>query len=471
MVRRIAAAALGIALLALCYQAAFAAAPPKKYDGPQRITRMDGKVHEGTVEVDPSGDKFVIRPTKFPDMTITLKKREILKIEAIANAPAANKPDTAKDRPSAEDEPKLEAGSYLLTDEQIAEILRGIEIDPGSLSETGDPEASLPVNEESVTEMMRIAGAGAEAKRLETDHFVFVYTSGMPLAKKLAATLEGVYRWNVWLLKQTNMPYQQPDYKLEVYFFGKHEEYARYQNLLGQEDSVGVLGFYRPDMNRSAFFDMDTWPPVKQRREQADNPSTPPNERRRIKNLLKKWFDWKNLEVVQHEAAHHIHFNVGVFAREVFTRNPGALPRWTVEGLATMFELPPTTDLGAALGAINHQRVKEFREFFGKDGSRLPPMRDFVLDDMIFLRGGGTFYPLGWAMTQYLWNKKREEYARWLRALSEINDRETWDRTERQALFEDIFGEMNDEWVKKFVEYIDTITLQNSKLPVDLDQI
>ena len=451
---------LAIGAVLLPMQWAWGADDVKKLDGPQRITRMDGKTYEGLVEVE--GDKYVIRPTKFQGMKITLKKSEILKIEALP------KTRDTEDSPKESGAVGKSADSGLLSDEQIEELLRGVEIDPSALGDDGgDPESSLPVNETSVADMMRIAGAGADARRLETDHFVFVYTSSLTLARQLASRLEAVYRWNVGVLKQVGLPYKQPEYKLEIYFFGKHDEYSRYQNLLGMEDSVGTLGFYIPDLNRSAFFDMNDWPPIRNRLEQINNPQTPPDVKRRLNNELRKWFNWKNVEVVQHEAAHHIHFNIGVFPREQRLMRPGLLPRWTVEGFATMFELPPT-EAGAALGGINHQRVKEFREFFGRDGGRLPPMRDFLLDDMVFLRGGGNFYPLGWAVTHYMWHKKRDHYARWLQAIADLPNRDDFTATERQAILEDIFGEINEQWIKDFVAFIDTIQLKQSILPPDI---
>lgn len=446
--------AVAAALLAMAW------APPDapKFDGPQRVTAMNGRVYEGTVEVD--GDKYQIKLLKYSGTTQTLRKGEILKIEPMPKPANGWEADGSGGRGEA----------ALLSEDEIRRLLDGIDFDIVALDESGDPEAALPVNEDSVGEMMRIAGTGADAKRYETAHFVFVYTSELRLAKGLASRLEAVYRWNVKVLKSLGMRYRQPDYKLEIYFFGKHDEYARYQNVLGQPDSVGTLGFYRPDLNRSAFFDMEAWPPIQQRLEQSKSTNVPYQERQRIRNENRRWVEWKNFEVVQHEAAHHIHFNIGVFSREAFVRGMRTgfgLPRWTVEGLATMFEAPETS-AGASLGAINHQRVKEFRQFFGADGSGMPPLLDFMLDDRVFLSGGGRYYPLGWALSQYLWNKKREAYGTWLKALSELGDRDEFSTTERQQLVEDTFGKIDESWIKDFIKYIDTIQLRSSLLPPEI---
>ncbi|MGE3182455.1 MAG: hypothetical protein AB7N71_12555, partial [Phycisphaerae bacterium] len=274
-----------------------------QYEGVQRVTRMDGKLYVGTVEVD--GDKFLIHPTDFPEMTVTLRKHEILKIEKAPETAGTSNTRSSVRSIGREDD------SVLLSDEEIAALLRGIEVDATFLEEVGDPEAELPVNSDHVAEMLRVANAGADASTLETDHFVFVYTSSPNLARQLGSRLESVYRWNVNVLKQCGIKYQQPEYKLEVFFFGQHEEYLRYMNTIGMEGSVGILGFYRGDTNQSAFFDMSTWPVMEARVERAKNPDVPFRERQRIRNENRRWFDWKNTEVVQHEAAHHIHFNIG----------------------------------------------------------------------------------------------------------------------------------------------------------------
>lgn len=431
-----------------------------QYEGTQRVTRMDGKLYVGTVEVD--GDKYLIHPEDFPEMTITLRKHEILKIEKAPEKRRSNESSTTRLGPRDDD------GDLLLSDDEIAALLRGIEVDESFLEDVGDPEAALPVNTDSVAEMLRVAGAGADANTLETDHFVFVYTSSPKLARDLAARLESVYRWNVKVLKQCGIQYQQPDYKLEVFFYGQHEEYLRYMNTIGMQGSAGILGFYRGDTNQSAFFDMSTWSVMEARVARANDPNVPFRERQRIRNENRRWFAWKNEEVVQHEAAHHIHFNIGVFPREIrASAGRAVLPRWTSEGLATMFELPASSGEGAALGGVNHQRLAEYREFF-VNGDRLPDMRDFLLDDSIFLNGGGTFYPLGWAVTHYLWTKKRAGYAKYLQAIYENTVAERYSRTDRQKLIEDTLGKIDDEWIEDFVEYMKSLTLKRSILPPDI---
>lgn len=435
-----------------------APAEPQSYDGPQRVQTMNGKVYEGAVEK--KGDKYVVRPTKYPGMEVTLRKSEVLRIEPMPKAAATE--DVAPEARGV-DAPVLSA-------EEIAALLKDIDIDAEVVESIGPASGeTVTVNEESVAEMMKLAGS--DGKRFETDHFVLVYTSSLPLARSLASRLEKVYGWNVNLLKQLGMPYISPDHKLEIFFFGKYSEFERYQNAIGMEATMGVLGFYRADINRCSFFDMETWPPVTRRIEQAKQGSY--KEKQRIRNENERWLEWQNFEVVQHEAAHHIHFNIGVFSREGRIRQiekagqAPSLPRWTTEGLATMFEAPETS-AGASLGVVNYQRLKEFRESFGEDGRGLPPMKDFILDDSVFLQGGGAYYPLGWGLTHYMWHKKRDQYGKWLKALYELGDKDEFTSTDRQQLFEDTFGKFDDKWKKDWLDYLKSLQLQTRILPPDI---
>src|SRR5262249_17399521 len=130
--------------------------------------------------------------------------------------------------------------------------------------------------------------------------------------------------------------------------------------------NLGFLGFYFPPTNRSAFFNMMDWPPMVQIVENARQKGIDGAERMKRENFVKRYTDQYNLEVVQHEASHHIHFNIGLF-------NPRApYGRWITEGMATMFEAPETSS-GASLGTINYKRLRDVRQYIGGKPEKLPP--------------------------------------------------------------------------------------------------
>jgi hypothetical protein len=283
---------------------------------------------------------------------------------------------------------------------------------------------------------------------------VLVFTSSRADAKKLGARLESVYRWVVKYQDMIGVPYKAPQHKLEMYYFGTNEEYRSYQTTDGFLEP-GAIGYYIRTRNRSAFFDYSTEPWMMSIKERLKDT----NWRTRVywTNQLNRYSDYLSLTVIQHEAAHHIHFNTGVFARDQL-----GVPRWVSEGLAQMFEAPPT-EAGGSLGSINHFRLNEFRQIYGRSPRVLGDFRLFIVDNNQWK--GGVSYSLGWAIQHYLWKEKREGYIKFMRELAALTGDSEFGETELQKLFEDNFGKVDDAWTDKFHKYILTIPLKRSVLP------
>lgn len=355
-----------------------------------------------------------------------------------------------------------------VSDEDIQSILGSGEIELSAVDgrEHVDLESPLTLDRDSLQEMMSAARtAGRQAQYYPTDHFVFVYTSDEAKVRALAARLEPIYEWCAKYVAQLEIPVERPEHKLEIFFFGHFDEFLAYRTLKGQSGH-NVLGNYFPDEHRSAFFDVETFWTIERDLKRAEDKSLPIQERRRIRNEALRKAEALNLEVVQHEAAHHIHFGFGIFPRV------GEWIPWTVEGLATMFEVPPS-EAGASLGAINHARLGEFRRAYGEKGERATweYVRGVILgqnDDGYLSR-----YVMGWAMHHYLYFKQRDKYAKYMQALADrayrwtthfgglITGQDT-DATARQAEFETIFGEINEAWVKSFLEHIASLRYRPS---------
>lgn len=344
-----------------------------------------------------------------------------------------------------------------ITEAMIAEILGSEDVSAQSLDIEDkvavDVTAPLQEDEDSVRDMLRIAGLNA--KKYYTDHFVFIYTSDQALAAKMASNLERIYRWVVTFNEKNGVKSLRPKAKLEVFFFGTFEEYDAYQTNNGFRMG-GAIGFYMRTNNRSAFFDMMTYPPTKADLALAEA-TKDGNEKRRIQNRVARRVKHYNDTVVQHEAAHHIHFNLGVFPKK------GDIPRWMSEGLATMFETIEG-EAGASYGAINHQRLYEYRQIYGQDGERLPDMRLFILFNGMWQ--GFPSYSLGWALNHYLSRvpKYKEKYKDWMKLMAGRDDDEEVSMSELQRQFEVLFTEIDEDWVKEFVAYMKTIQLKMSEV-------
>jgi hypothetical protein len=398
-------------------------------------------------------------------MKQTFRKNEVRSMTPLGPAPDLAKPDTAEPDVPKPDVAKPDAVTIVapavprdrteyrtrrpVSDSEVREILGSEEFDLDDVIASGpDPLVAVPADEASVQQMLRIAGGEPNAKRYETDHFVLVHTSTADKTRSLASRLEAVYhhvaRWHEML----GIPVHPPENKLEVFFFGTHEEYLDYQGIQGFR-MMQALGFYMRTNNRSAFFDMYDYAPFAAQREQLKNADF--QTRRRINNEIKNRTDKFNLEVIQHEAAHHIHFNVGTFPRR------GDLNSWVVEGLAQMFEVPPGEG-GGSLGATNHGRLSEFRQIY-RDPERFD-LRLFIVDNRLWQ--GGASYSMGWSLHQYLWAKHRDAYAKFMRLMSEREDDVTVSETQWQQEFEEFFGAIDEEWVKKWAEYMNGLQLRRS---------
>lgn len=344
-----------------------------------------------------------------------------------------------------------------ITDAEIEEILGSESVEDlyvWEYIEQVDLVEPLDFDHESVQEMIRFAGKAGRV--LETPHFVCVYTSDIADARRLVGRLEIVYKWNVTFMRMHDIPPKRPDHKIEIFYFGTHEEYTGYSTLCGWMGS-GALGFYMHTNNRCAFFDMNTWPPVAAILKRSKDKNIPYDERRKAKNEYQRWANFLNLEVVQHEATHAIHFNIGVFPKM------GSVGTWMVEGLCVQFEVPPTQG-GGSFGAINYSRLNSFHKMY-MQGDRVVRPWEFVKNMILAPNAGFDAYVMGWALNYYLRKQFKEEYGEWMRLLAAQEDE--WsvkgpDLTSKLADFEGIFGKLDEEFVKEFYDYIAAIPIRRS---------
>lgn len=416
--------------------------------GRHRVVQMDGRTFEG--DVTETADAYLVEVGR--GIKVTVPKHLVKELTPVAAAEAA-----------AAGETEVFASTDLVSGDEIQRILGPSEnfaVVEEFAESAGNAMEEAPVNEESLAQMLRIAGEKADS--YETPHFLLVYTTDRGLAAQLGARLESVYRWNVRLMEMMGVPTVRPDYKLETYFFATHDEFKRYAAYdLGMSDTGGILGFYYSPTNRSAFFDMMTFEPFARALEAVKRKEVPHQERQRVTNLIRRKVEYMNLEVIQHEAAHHIHFNIGMFNPRSDRYN-----KFVSEGMAVQFEVPPTR-FGASLGALNHERLRQYRQIWANviDQTPMDFMRAFLWHGTVDY--SGAHYSLGWAMIYYLRKEHFEGFAKFMKAISEWDDDVEITITEKQKLFEENFGELNEEWVKNFAKFMSELQLRTDQLPPD----
>ncbi len=450
--------AVTTALVAFSFVAT-SAADEAKIKGRYKIHQLKGNPVEGDVTEQADGSYLVENVSGRKGITITVPRANVRRLEALDEVGSAA-PGASESSPGGAKRTLGRRRTIELT--EIEDVLAGIAatVDPNEIGVSReDLVAPLPKNEERVREMHRMANSD---KEWVTDHFVMVYTGPESQARALGARLERVWDWNVKFITMLRLPAKRPDHKLEVYFFHKYKDIESYYLAqFGQDFQMGVLGFFEPDINRSHFFDLESWPPILARRERSKSATGLAAQRE--KNEVNRWVDYQNIEVLQHEAGHHIHFNIGLFPRNGLSRE-SSIPRWLVEGTTMLFEFPMNST-GAAIGTINHNRLFQVRELFKQRKWSAQEWKMFLIDNMVFLQGGGAYYPVAWSMVNFLWHEHREAYGNYLRAVFDRPPDFRMTMSEFEKEFEDYFGHIDDKWIERFYKYLDSLRLNPLLLP------
>lgn len=453
--------AMGVAFLVLGATLPASAQVQGRY----RIELMSGRYVEGDVKELPDGSYEV--KTRH-GVTVTVKRNEVRGLRAMDEP----RPGAATPTPT-----PAARGSVLrreISEAEIEALLAGIEANPDEMMigvGRDDMMAPLPLDPESVLDMMRQAGVPRKAGVpfegdqhdgvLVKEHFVMVYTSSKDAARALGSRLEAVWRWNVKMLSMLQIPARRPEHKLEIYYFASWDEFDRYARNTGTALPPGVLGYYDPDINRSHFFDLRSAPGLAEYLEALKRPGGDWRERQRITNRINRYVEHQNIETIQHETGHHIHFNIGLFPRDGFQQG-SAVPVWLVEGTTMLFEVPPS-QAGASLGVLNHNRLFHLRHRFGPKPLDPQRWKLFLIDNSYWWGSEwGVFdsYQLGWAMVYYLWREHRAGYGKYLQKV--FGREEPLSMTEREAEFVECFGPLNEEWFKKFYDFLERLELRPS---------
>ena len=346
-------------------------------------------------------------------------------------------------------------------------------------AEGTEPPETDPAAEERLLEL---GGPGFQIRR--TEHFLIAYDTPdqtlRALVSRLEATYDSVYR----LFKINSIQAQRPTTRLQVLFFHEYDVYGRYA-AAAAFNHRGSAGFYNQRNNVASFVNVLNLPELSDlnRKIEASNrkmerlrTARPPKrealqaERRvltRLVNQRERIVERANRVAVQHETAHQVLFNAGV---HVFgAQNPG----WLVEGLACLFETPPSRS-GAGVGATNQMRLEDFRRCLGGGdpsgrikpqelqvalaSGRFLPLQELVGDARLFSRRNDPnlvhYYSQAWSLVCYLQRNKREQFAEYLRILSQRKPGRPTTAGEELADFERVFGLLDERFERRWAGFI-----------------
>jgi hypothetical protein len=349
-------------------------------------------------------------------------------------------------------------------------------IAPSRAEETASPR-KLPVDPAAEKTLLEAGGPGMKIKR--TTHFLVGYDSDADALQDFIARLEATHRSTTRFLTRLGLERYEPTERLQVLFFAQRTRFLEYAKQL-KSDATGAAGFYHHATNRAAFYDARSAPRIAALNERISGlektlrdhttPSAQRPELARNLALLRSERD-NTVEtihqlVVQHEVAHEVFYNAGLHVPRADN------PSWIVEGLACLFETPPT-DRGAGLGAQNDYRLINFREGLAGErnaaeaktsqfdaacaNGRFVPLKRLIGETGLFntQREDVEYtYAETWALTYYLQRRQTEAFGKYLVALSKRVPGKAHSPEEEVQEFESIILPLDEEFTRKWLDFI-----------------
>ncbi len=342
----------------------------------------------------------------------------------------------------------------------------------------GDEEPPIPIDTAAEAELLAVVGDGFAIRR--TPHFVIVHNTSDEVLDDFLRRAERTYQAIHRFCKAGEIPVTTPESRLAVFFFETPEEFVQYGESIGFSNPAanGVFSIY---LNRSAFYNTLKSPRVEHLSTVIDDLSTQLSDRRRLsrgqrrsisqrlhtaRNQRDRYVTHVNQLVVQHEVTHQTFYNIGVHT--VGAQNP----TWLVEGLACLFETPPTST-GSGFGTINQMRLRDFRSCLtaGSEGDRpqaanlryaylegrFVPLRELTGEHDRLARGDRNIvyhYAQSWALVHYLQRRYQKAFAAYIHALAQRKPGVTYTREQEIDAFEAAFGPIDEMFERRWVEYI-----------------
>ncbi len=254
-----------------------------------------------------------------------------------------------------------------------------------------------------------------------TGHFLVVHPVGQ---KQWAERFEDMYRSCIMYFSVRGFQISNPQFPLVAIVFPTQDDFRRYAAHESIPAGAGLLGYYSPQTNRVALFDI------------GDGKSNSEQGK-------------QNLATVVHEASHQTAFNTGIHSRW------SPPPRWVAEGLGTMFEAPGVGDsrsYPSEHDRVNQGRLKDFKQLLSK---RKPAaFVDLINSDRQFDRDPVTAYAEAWAFTFFLVEKMPRDYAKYLAKTASRPAFMAYSSAQRLKDFTDVFGDNMAMLDARFLRFI-----------------
>lgn len=261
-----------------------------------------------------------------------------------------------------------------------------------------------------------------------TAHYVICYNTTEAYAEWVGALFERLYAAFHTYWGRQGVELHPPRQPLVALVFQDSNSYAEYARAELGEATSSIVGYYSLQSNRVTMYDL-----TRADRLGAFRPTTTAAH---INLVLSRPDAERTVATIIHEATHQLAFNCGLHERYA------DIPVWVSEGIAVYFETP---DLRSSrgwrrIGAVNEARLAQFRRYLRSrpDDS----LRTLLADDTRFResRTAVDAYAEAWVLNYYLLHKHSEEYAEYLKTLSQKTPLIYDTPRERIALLESKLG-------------------------------
>lgn len=341
-------------------------------------------------------------------------------------------------------------------------------------------DASLPASDKQEKELRAYVPDGEQMQIIRSKHFLVLHdTAPAPTgrskksrAEQRIELLENVYQSFLFKFCLAGVNLDVPKEHLKVVLFAEKDKYLKFAS-----DKPGLskaAGFYSLESNISVFYDQGTSKMYKALDELNQELQALKTKavRQRSRNaadvvhltdtiMLLSLLSRENadIEVVSHEATHHMAAATGLMPNEA------KVPVWAAEGLATYFESPEEA-AWSGIGAVNKSRLKWYHGL-AKDQEH--SNIDFIVSDKIFAHvanDGAMLHAYGqaWALTHFLMERYPQKLVDYYRLVGQRRLKTFASPEENLAAFDQVFGANKDSLTSQWRDYM-------SGLKTDVDTV
>ncbi len=322
-------------------------------------------------------------------------------------------------------------------------------------------------------EMLKFVDGVSKMKFLPSDHFLLLHDTPdvkgklkKSRAEERLELLETVYKSYLLKFSLEGFDLEVPAQRLKVVLFADKDDYLSFVERLGPDLSK-ASGFYHRKDNISVFYDQGTDESFEalyalnkdlQREKERLKKDRSPGTREvvrladTIQLLTEVSRENSDIEVVSHEATHHMAGNTGLMPGDA------PVPTWAAEGLATYFESPKQA-AWSGIGSVNKERLKWYR---GLESDKEHSNIDFIISDQIFTRAGShgsTLHAYGqsWALTHFLMAKHFNELFEWYMLIAKKPPGKRLTEQELIDSFDQVFGKNREALDREWRRYMETL--------------